>query len=366
MRRLAADLAAAIVAALLGAVAGGAGRPVAAAPAPAEASPDTATALLSGVAGTAAPRAILVWPDTVSFGDPLWVALVGGPSPAAPPATGADWLVWDAPEGARERAGDRVRVAPPRDWPPRGAGARVVGRARAYRAGPLRLGWAGRPDLCSAVVVVRPRLTEATPPAPVRDPRGLGWRSRRVALLALLVAGLLALLARRRRRRRAPGGPLDAPRPPPAYLAAARALLALRDEALPARGEGRRCLDRLAEEIRLYLRARYRVPAPTLTPEEIASSLTALGHPAPLAIACRRLLAACDERRFAPGAASPAACGTLLAEAVALIAAGRVPARFTVVPAPLLVAGEAAWARLDAPAGGERPAGAADGEGRDA
>jgi hypothetical protein len=294
------------------------------------------------------------------------VALAGAAVVPASPVAGADWLEWESPAEDHGRRGAGTRPSPPRGWPPADSGARVVGRVRAYRSGPLRLGWAGQPDLLSAVVSVRPRLAAAAPPAPVRDPRGLGWRGRRLALLALVAAGLVALLARRWRRRHAPAGPVDVPLPPPAYLTAARALRALLDEALPARGEGRRFLDRLAGEIRLYLRARYRVPAPTLTPDEIAQALTALGHELPLAVAGERLLRACDARRFAPGAATSAACQSLLAEAVALIAAGRVPARFTPVPAPLLSEGEAAWARLAALPGAGRVAGAPTGEGRDA
>jgi len=366
VRRLARGVAAAVAGALLGVgVAGGVTR---ADPGPASSmSPsDTATALLAGVAGTVAPRAILIWPDTVSFGDPFWVALAGTAVLPASPAAGADWLEWESPAIDQERRGAAARPTPPRGWPTPESGARVVGRARAYRSGPLRFGWAGQPDLLSTVVNVRPRLPATASPAPVRDPRGLGWRGRRLAVLALVVTGLVTLLARRWRRRHAPAGPVDAPLPPPAYLAAARALRALLDEALPARGEGRRFLDRLAGEIRLYLRARYRVPAPTLTPDEIASALTALGHPAPLAAAGERLLRGCDARRFAPGAATPAACQALLAEAVALVAAGRVPARFTAVPAPLLVEGEAAWARLGALPDAGRSAGSPDGEERDA
>jgi hypothetical protein len=363
-------VAAATVGALLGVVAAGGSTRAAPGPAPAPSlSPsDTATALLAGAAGTVAPRAILVWPDTVSFGDPFWVALAGTSvlSPSAAADAGADWLEWESPAADQGRRGAGASSAPPRGWPPPDSGAQVVGRARAYRSGPLRFGWVGQPDLFSTVVNVRPRLPAAAPPAPVRDPRGLGWRGWRLAVLALVVTGLVALLARRWRRRHAPAGPIDAPLPPPAYLAAARALRALLDEALSARGDGRSFLDRLAGEIRLYLRARYRVPAPTLTPDEIASALTALGHPALLAAAGECLLRGCDARRFAPGEATPAACQALLVEAVALIAVGRVPARFTVVPAPLLIEGEAAWARLVALPGMGRTVGSADGEGRDA
>lgn len=366
MRRLARGVVAGAASALLGVVAAGGTTRAAAGPALSVSPSDTATALLAGAAGTAAPRAILVWPDTVSFGDPFWVALAGAAAPPPTPAAGADWLEWESPATDQGRRGAGARPETPRGWPPPDSGARVVGRARAYRSGPLRLGWAGQSDLVSTVVNVRPRLPAAAPPAPVRDPRGLGWRGWRLAVLALVVAGLAAWLARRWRRRHAPAGPVDAPLPPPAYLAAACALRALLDEALPARGEGRRFLDRLAGEIRLYLRARYRVPAPTLTPDEIASALTALGHPAPLTAAGERLLRGCDARRFAPGAATPAACQPLLAEAVALIAAGRVPARFTAVPAPLLVAGEAAWARLATLPGAGRSVGLPDRVGNDA
>jgi hypothetical protein len=351
---------------LLGVVAAGGSTRAAPGPASSLSPSDTATALLAGAAGAVAPRAILVWPDTVSFGDPFWVAMAGTSALSPSAAAGADWLEWESPAADQGRRGAGASLAPPRGWPPPDSGARVVGRARAYRSGPLRFGWAGQPDLFSTVVNVRPRLPAAAPPAPVRDPRGLGWRGRRLALLALVAASLVTLLARRWRRRHAPAGPVDAPLPPPAYLATARALCALFDEALPARDEGRRFLDRLAGEIRLYLRARYRVPAPTLTPDEIAPALAALGHPALLAAAGERLLRGCDARRFAPGAATSAACQALLAEAVALVAAGRVPARFTVVPAPLLIEGEAAWARLVVLPGMGRTVGSADGEGRDA
>ncbi len=366
MRRLGWSVAAVAAGALLGVVAAGGDTRAATGPASSQSPSDTATALLAGVAGTAAPRAILVWPDTVSFGDPFWVALAGTSVLSSSAAGGAEWLEWESPAADQGRRGAWAGPAPPRGWPPPDSGARVAGRVRAYRSGPLRFGWAGQPDLFSTVVNVRPRLPAAAPPAPVRDPRGLGWRGRRLALLALVAAGLVVLLARRWHRRHAPVGPVDAPLPPPAYLAAARALCVLHDEALSKRGEGRRFLDRLAGEIRLYLRARYRVPAPTLTPDEVASALTALGHPVPLAAAGERLLRGCDERRFAPGAATSTACQALLAEAVALIAVGRVPARFTAVPAPLFIEGEAAWARLGALAGVGRTVGSGDGEGRDA
>ncbi len=353
MRGRAQGLAAAAAGAWLGVVAAGGSLRAGPAPAPPATPVDTATVLLAGPAGTAPPRAILVWPDTVSFGDPFWVALAGASIAPSPPSADADWLEWAPERSGRGRRGEGERPAPPRGWPAPATGARIVGRALAYRPGPLRLGWAEQPGLLSTVVQVRPRLPAAAPPAPVRDPRGLGWRGWRLAQLAVAVAALAALLARARRRRRAPAGPVDAPLPPPAYLAAARALLALLEEAPPARGDGRQFLDRLAAEVRSYLRARYRVPAPTLTPDEIAAALTALGHPEPVVAAGERLLRACDERRFAPGAALPEVCRSLLAEAIALIAAGRVPARFTAVPAALLAEGEAAWARLGAlPAAG--------------
>ncbi len=335
---------------LAGAVGGIAGGPAAAAPgaagagqAPGAPAPaDTATVLLSGPAAWPAPLAIALAPDSVLFGAETDVVLTFPPGEAALVpgdlvAEGAA-LAWSGPGRSGTDAG------PDRGGPP----DRILRRpARLLAPGAVRLAWRGGGPL-PVVGRVGSRLADGRGPADVRPPAPLGWRwwwlPPGLAALALLLAAAAAGL----RRRRA-GGPRradDRPLPPPAHLAAAVALAALVREGLPAAGHDRGFLDRLAAIVRRYLAGRFGVPAPRLAAPEVEPALRRRGHRGEVAARFAALLAACDDARYGPARLPAAACERLLAEAIAVLAAARVEARYTPVPDELAARGRRAWREL--------------------
>lgn len=119
----------------------------------------------------------------------------------------------------------------------------------------------------------------------IRDIREPGPDLRPLARgLALLGAVLLAAgwLYRRRRRRVS----REAIAPPPPHVAALTELEALSD----LRGiDGRRFYFRLSAVLRRYLQARFDIPAPEMTTEELLSALDHPGIGRELAAALRRL-----------------------------------------------------------------------------
>lgn len=333
----------------------GASALAAAAPPAEPAAPDRARISLADGAPGAEPVAVRVWPDTVAIGDPVLIAL-DFPAGAAVGtdarlAADVEWLAWRAGPGAAPArggaAGGRDAAAPP--WPAP-AGPRVTGIACVSQLGALELAAGSGEGRPTAALVVRETVAAGESPSRERDPRGLGWRADRLALLAALIA-LAVLAARWRPRRRRAARPQDAPLAPPAYLAAAIALRDLQATGWPERGEGRRFLDALAARLRAFAAERYRIAADAMAPPEVAARLAALKYPLRDAQRLAACLDACDRGRYAPEPVGPRACAALLAEAVAVVAAGRVVARFTPVPEALARQGEAAWRQLAAEAG---------------
>lgn len=357
---------------------------------PGAASTDTAVAVLSGPPTWPQPLSLTVWPDTVAFGGLLTVRVDFPPDTRIESAIAPDaadlvsqvpWLIWTDSFGSEPAGGlrglwqrltgkRRARAAEtaviPESWTP-AEGLRVQRQARIFRSGPLRLQWqaggvAAGPT--SAVLQVASGLAPGDGPMGVRKPRSLGWYWPLLLVLALsaalLIAGLVWL--RRRGRRRRPG--LEhAPLPPPAYLDVARQLWSLHCEELPARGEGRRYLDRLAGITRGYLRDRFRVRADEMTAGEILTALRGKGYPPAI---CRRfadLIQQADDCRYSPARVSPLTCDDLLVRMLELMNEVRVVARYTQVPADLAVAGQKSWGHLRAwLLSGARMAGAAVGE----
>ncbi len=180
----------------------------------------------------------------------------------------------------------------------------------------------------------------------VRDPRNLGWYAGRIGLTVLALAAGVALWLWLRRRLRSGAAAVDRPLPAPGWLAAAIALWRLDEEDLPARGEGRMFLDRLAAILRAYLAARFYLPACESTATELATAIEGSGWPAAPLRDFVALIAAADADRFAPGRIEPARCRADLARAVALISAVRIEPRYTPVAAALRVEAEAAWSGL--------------------
>lgn len=354
VRRALAAAALALAAALAAAALPAAAAPTAAALAGEPAAPSRARISLAGGAPATAPAAVRVWPDTVAIGDPVLIAL-DFPAGAAVGqgarlAADAEWLVWrsgpavgpGASEVVAGRGRDGRAAAPP--WP-LPAGPRVTGIAYVSQLGALELAAGSGEGPPTAALVVRETVAAGEAPSRERDPRGLGWRAGRLALLAALVV-LAILAARWRPRRRRAARPQDAPLAPPAYLAAAIALRDLQATGWPERGEGRRYLDALAARLRAFAAERYRIAADALAPPEVAARLAALKYPLRDAQRLAACLDACDRGRYAPEPVGPRACAALLAEAVAVVAAGRVAARFTPVPDALARDGEAAWRQL--------------------
>ncbi len=330
--------------------------------APAAANPDRDAGALSAPPAWGRPAAIHVWPDSITFGEAIVVAVdfpvADGRLEADSLVSLAAWLV-AAPDAGRQglaawwqrlagilRQGEQAMPRAPAGALPAPAGRRVARVFHVQRPEPFRLVWGeeGRPE--SAMVRVGSLLAGNDRPAAVRQPQALGWRRERLLLLAALAA--LVAIGWRRRRRRPRWEAAEAPLPPPAYLAAAVALRELAEGGLAERGEGRRFLDLLAGRLRGFLAAHYGIPAAELTAPEIEARLLAGAHRPDAARSFARLLAEFDRRRYAPGEALAADCQALLGRAVEAIDRVSTPARFTPVPAALAVAGEAAWSWLRA------------------
>jgi hypothetical protein len=120
----------------------------------------------------------------------------------------------------------------------------------------------------------------------------------------------------------------------------------LQEAGLPAKGEGRLFLDRLANILRRYLVGRYCIGASEMTSQEVAESMRRRGYGEQEARAFSELLRMCDERRYGPSSIDGAFCRTLLRSALQLLARVRIVARFTTVPARLAVEGQKCWSRL--------------------
>jgi hypothetical protein len=204
--------------------------------------------------------------------------------------------------------------------------------------------------------------------AAVRDPRPLGWNL--LALLGLLLLAALAgvLIAAWLTRRREGWSPWQRPLPEPPHLALAAELRALEEAELPARGEARRHLHRLAAALHRYAAVRFRLPAGDVAAATIGAAAARRGFPATSVGDLAALLAELDRRRFAPAPVAPDVCRQLTVRAFALVDGQRPRHLLTPVPAARRVAAERDWAwlaaRLD-PRGAvtrAEPTGAAGGE----
>ncbi len=330
---------------------------------PVQTPPDTVMIQLVGPESWPAPVALQVWPDTLTFGDQVAVIL-DFPSPVADFAadslqTNIDWLVPENLLGTPPRGGlagfwDRLTRRQPEfdlstaDIPPVAENQwRAVVPVRLYRAGPFQIGWSTAERPRSELGLVVGRVQQMGQTAVIRSPRAMGWYGWRLVgiLLAVTLLTALACWLWRRRRPRLPG-PQDRSLPIPAYLDTAVQLWQLYNEQLPARGEGKKFLDRLTSCLRSYLSDRYQISAGELTADEIRAALSGLGYrPAPPAELVR-LLKTADDLRFRPQSVDAEFCRQQFVQALLLIASVRIVARFTPVPADRQLAGDLAWSKL--------------------
>lgn len=313
---------------LLGATSAGAQTPGAAV-----APPDTAVARFTWAGDGPTPSALGVFPAEALFGQRVVVMLDHPPGVDPPPL---DSLRVDVPwlEPAPAAAAAELPLPPPE-------GARQVAHFRIYREGPWRAAWQG--GAASPVQRVAGRVDDPESVEPVRDPREIGGLPRwLVWLLAGALLVLLAWLARWRWRRRRRHAPAHRGLPPPAWLEAARRLEELERRSLLARDH----LDALAGIVRRYLRGRFLLPAEEMTADEVLHAARAAGWPAPTLAPFARLLATCDEARYAPEHVGSALLQRCVRETVDLIDAVRVMPRWTPVPPGELAGAQVAWRRL--------------------
>jgi len=297
--------------------------------APAVAPPDTADLILALPGDDHQPVLRSAGPDSVLFGEEISVVCaLADPSGAAVLDSISCTTPWAEVTGRDRTAADEMTL-----------------RLRLTRAGPFRLGWADGPRTAEVFHVVG-RLGQADQPAPLRDPRRLGWYWWRLVLAVLIAAGLLLLY--RRWRRKVEGVDLYSdPLPPPAWMQTAIDLCRLHDGGLAARGEGRAFLHELDVIFRRFLAGRYHVKAVEMTPEEILAALAERSYPTRLGRGVVDILDRCDLQRFSPGEVPTRACHESLREVFNVVAENRVMAVQTPVPAALDVEARRCWHRLD-------------------
>jgi len=316
---------------LLAGVAGAQMSPMGAAPA----SPDTAVAQFSWRDGGPEPGGLAVFPGQTQLGDVV-VLVLDLPADSMPTGTDSlrvdvDWL----------EPAPTVQVALPEDFPaPRGVW--FLAPFRIYRLGPWRPAWGDGPP--GPLLAVSGRLEGAADLAPIRDPRALGGLPLWVLVLAVglaLLAGLL-LLVRRWRGRGRVAVAADRPLPPPAWMPAAVALWNL--EQTP--GHDRAFLDSLAAILRRYLGGRYHLPAQEMTAGEISVAVLRAGWPAARLRSFAKLLATCDEARYAPAAVGGQRCRQDMQQVIDLIDGERVEPVWSPVSASARTDAAAAWQEL--------------------
>ena len=315
-------------------LAGGAGAqmaPMGAAPAPA----DTAVAHFSWRGEGPEPGGLVVFPGQAVLGDIVVLVL---DLPAGSALAGADSLQvdvdWLEPAPA-------VEVTLPEDFPAPG-GVWFLAPFRIYRLGPWRPAWAD--DSPGPLLAVTGRLEGAGDLAPVRDPRALSGLPLWVLILAgglVLLAGVLLLL-RRWRHRGLVAAAADRPLPPPAWMPVAVDLWRL--EQTP--GHDRAYLDSLAAIVRRYLGGRYHLSAAEMTAGEITVAALRAGWPAVRLRSFARLLATCDEARYAPAAVGGQRCRRDMQMAIDLIDGERVEPVWSPVSASAQADAAAAWQEL--------------------
>ncbi|MBC8426843.1 hypothetical protein H8E07_22240 [bacterium] len=311
--------------------------------APAAAPPDTVDLTLA--LPEDAPRLVLrsAGPDSVLFGGEISVvcALVN-PSQTTVLDSLSCPTAW-AEVTARDRSAEDE----------------VILRLRLMRAGPFRIVWADGPRTEEIFHVVG-RLGQADQPAPLRDPRRLGWYWWRLLLAVLIAAGLLLLY--RRWRREAEGVDLYSdPLPPPAWMQTVIDLCGLHDGGLAARGEGRAFLHELDVIFRRFLAGRYHLKAVEMTPEEILTALAERSYPTRLGQGVVDILGRCDQQRFSPGEVATRPCHEFLREVIDMVAENRVMAVQTHVSTVLEVEASRCWNRLDEQVPHTGPAGSGGG-----
>lgn len=305
---------------------------------------DTAIARFSWRAEAPQTLQLRVVPDAGELGDLVAVVVEGPQNVEFPPAAtllvDVDWLEpADAPT-AQTLLTDALAALPA------AVGPRAVSFWRVYRLGPWRAAWQdGTPG---EVLQVHGRLADSGEYLPVRDPRQLAglprWLVWALACVALAAAWWIG---RRRWRRRGSAAALDSlPLPPPAWLEAALALRELDRSSGDVRRDGRGELDRLASIARRYVQARFHLPAVEMTATELAAAAREAGWPAAQTDGFVRLLAACDQLRYAPPAITARHYRDCLAEALNCIDGVRIQPVWTPAPAQTLAAATAAWQEL--------------------
>lgn len=294
---------------------------------------DTVVARFAWTGDGPTPAAIGVWPEEARFGQRV-VVMLDHPLGTDPPPL--DSLRVDVAWLDRAPAGAAAELPLP---PPEGP--RQLAHFRVYREGFWRAAWQEGP--AGTVQRVDGRVDDSASVAPVRDPRVIGglpaWAVWLVAGALLVLLALLAWWRWRRRRRHAPA---HRALPPPAWLEAARRLEALQRQPLLAREH----LDALAGIVRRYLRGRFLLPAEEMTADEVLHAARVAGWPSPTLAPFARLLATCDDARYAPEQVGSELVQRCVRETVDLIDAVRVTPRWTPVSPGELAGAQAAWRHL--------------------
>ena len=111
-------------------------------------------------------------------------------------------------------------------------------------------------------------------------------------------------------------------------------------------GHDRAYLDSLAAIVRRYLGGRYHLPAAEMTAGEISAAALRAGWPAAHLRSFARLLATCDEARYAPATVGGQRCRQDMQLAIDLIDGQRIEAVWSPVSAAVRTAAAAAWQEL--------------------
>jgi hypothetical protein len=288
------------------------------------------------------PAAVELHADTLFIGMPAELRLAFQPEALArrlPAGAVADslaelgfdqpWFHWD-----RERQAATVQ------------GDTLVIPVAVYQINPFRL-TAG--PVATPVKLVGLRAEGMDETADIRDPRRWGWNYWQLLLMALGLTLLVVLAVWFWTARKVAAETLAQWQPPlPGWLDGSIELVSLLDRNLVQKGDGRLFLDVLAGICRRFLAVRFGVGAQEMTSAEIESACLARGFTRDQIIPFTAMLAEVDAVRFDPTPLSSRACLLLARRFAEGMAAVRIIPRFTPVPAADLLAGEKAWARIQA------------------